>query len=145
MRGLRFILISLALLLPSSRLPACSRRKPLPIRLLSPKYTPPGRIATATHRSPRRWVCGPAIQSTSEKLQEIADGLVHLGVFSRVNFRFTVKNRRATVNFELEDAAAVPVMFENFPWFTDEELADEIRQGVPLFDGSAPRDGTLLE
>jgi outer membrane protein insertion porin family len=79
------------------------------------------------------------------KLQEIADGLVHLGVFSRVNFRFTVKNKRATIDFELQDADAVPVMFENFPWFTDEELSDEIRQGVPLFDGSAPRDGTLLQ
>ena len=86
----------------------------------------------------------PGDPGDQEKLQAIADGLVHLGVFSRVNFRFTVKNRRATVDFELEDADAVPVMFENFPWFTDEELADEIRQGVPLFDGSAPRDGTLL-
>jgi outer membrane protein assembly factor BamA len=80
-----------------------------------------------------------------EKLQAISDSLVHLGVFSQVNFRFTVTNRRATVNFELQDADAVPVMFENFPWFTDQELSDEIRQRVPLFDGSAPRDGTLLD
>jgi hypothetical protein len=62
-----------------------------------------------------------------------------------VNFRFTAKNSRATVNFELEDAPIMPVMFENFPWFTDQELSDEIRRAVPLFDGGAPRGGSLID
>jgi hypothetical protein len=35
-------------------------------------------------------------------------------------------------------------MFDNFPWFTDRELSDEIRGAVPLFDGGAPRDGGIL-
>jgi outer membrane protein assembly factor BamA len=39
----------------------------------------------------------------------------------------------------------VPVMFENFPWFTDQELSDEIRRAVPLFDGGAPSAGSLLD
>lgn len=81
----------------------------------------------------------------NDKLQAIADELSQLGVFSRVNFRFTAKNNRATVNFELEDAPVVPVMFENFPWFTDQELSDEIRRAVPLFDGGAPNGGSLLD
>src|SRR5579863_6932894 len=80
-----------------------------------------------------------------ETLQQITDELAQLGVFSRVNFRFTAKNNRATVNFEMEDAPILPVMFENFPWFTDEELSDEIRRAVPLFDGGAPRGGSLIE
>ena len=81
----------------------------------------------------------------NEKLQAIADELARLGVFSRVNFRFSAKNSRATVDFELQDAAVVPVRFENFPWFTDQELSDEIRQAVPLFDGGAPQGGSLLD
>jgi outer membrane protein insertion porin family len=81
----------------------------------------------------------------SEKLQGIANQLAQLGVFSRVNYRFTAKDRRAIVNFDLQDAALVPVLFENFPWFTDQELSDEIRRAVPLFDGSAPNGGSLLE
>jgi len=81
----------------------------------------------------------------NQTLQEITDELAQLGVFSRVNFRFTAKNNRATVNFELEDAPIVPVMFENFPWFTDQELSDEIRRTVPLFDGGAPRGGSLID
>src|ERR1700739_2405773 len=63
----------------------------------------------------------PGDPINNQTLQEITDELAQLGVFSRVNFRFTAKNSRATVNFELEDAPIVPVMFENFPWFTDQE------------------------
>lgn len=81
----------------------------------------------------------------NQTLQDITDELAQLGVFSRVNFRFTAKNNRAIVNFDLEDAPTVTVMFENFPWFTDQELSDEIRRGVPLFDGGAPRGGSLID
>jgi outer membrane protein insertion porin family len=87
----------------------------------------------------------PGDPINNQTLQEITDELAQLGVFSRVNFRFTAKNNRATVNFELEDAPIVPVMFENFPWFTDQELSDEIRHAVPLFDGGAPRGGSLID
>lgn len=143
MRGLRFIFISV--FASCVLLAACD---------LAAQTAPGSFVVAEVHSSGSHRYSDAQIAATvglrsddpvdQEKLQAIADGLVHLGVFSRVNFRFTVKNRRATVNFELEDADAVPVMFENFPWFTDEELAEEIRQGVPLFDGSAPRDGTLL-
>lgn len=81
----------------------------------------------------------------NDKLQEIASQLAQLGIFSRVNYRFTAKDRRAIINFELQDADVFPVMFENFPWFTDQELSDEIRKAVPLFDGRAPNGGSLLD
>jgi outer membrane protein insertion porin family len=87
----------------------------------------------------------PGDPISNQTLQDISDELAQLGVFSRVNFRFTAKNNRATVNFDLEDAPIVPVMFENFPWFTDQELSDEIRRAVPLFDGGAPRGGSLID
>lgn len=87
----------------------------------------------------------PGDPINNQTLQEISDDLAQLGVFSRVTFRFTAKNNRATVNFDLEDAPIVPVMFENFPWFTDQELSDEIRRAVPLFDGGAPRGGLLID
>lgn len=87
----------------------------------------------------------PGDPINNQTLQDITDELAQLGVFSRVNFRFTAKNNRAIVNFDLEDAPLVPVMFENFPWFTDQELSDEIRRAVPLFDGGAPRGGSLID
>ena len=143
MRGLRFTLISACI---SCVFAACH---------LAAQTAPASLVVAEVHAFGSHRYSDEQIAATvglqpgdpvdQEKLQEIADGLVHLGVFSRVNFRYTAKNKRATVDFELQDADAVPVMFENFPWFTDEELADEIRRAVPLFDGNAPRDGTLLQ
>jgi outer membrane protein assembly factor BamA len=128
--------------------------------LLSPRYlaaqaSPPSLVVSEVHVSGSHRYSDSQIASTAglkpgdpvdrDKLQEIADRLAQLGVFSRVNFRFTARDNRAAVDFELQDAATVPVMFENFPWFTDQELSDEIRRAVPLFDGQAPKDGALLE
>src|SRR5438477_584767 len=81
----------------------------------------------------------------NDKLQAIASELAQLGVFSRVNYRFTAKDRRAIINFELEDAQLVPVMCQNFPCSTDQDLSDEIRRALPLFAGHAPNGGSLLE
>jgi outer membrane protein insertion porin family len=39
----------------------------------------------------------------------------------------------------------VPVSFDNFPWFTDEELNSAIKSSVVLFDGMAPTRGAILE
>ena len=144
MRGFRSIFIA-----------ACAFGVFLTARPLAAQTAPASFVVAEVHSSGSHRYSNEQIAATvglklgdpvdQEKLQAIADDLVHLGVFARVNFRFTVTNRRATVNFELQDADAVPVMFENFPWFADEELSDEIRRAVPLFDGSAPRDGTLLD
>jgi outer membrane protein assembly factor BamA len=87
----------------------------------------------------------PGDALTRDQLQKAADRLAQLGVFSRVNYRFTGKGDQIVLNFELEDAPVVPVLFDNFPWSTDEELSRAIRESVPLFDGTAPPGGTLLD
>lgn len=108
------------------------------IEILGPKHLDPGQIVVTTGLK-----LGDPVDR--DKLQEITDRLARLGVFSSVNFRFTAKNGKATVTFEVQEAPLVPVIFENFPWFTDQELSDEIRRAVPLFDGHAPTGGSLLE
>ncbi|HEX2715551.1 MAG TPA: POTRA domain-containing protein, partial [Candidatus Acidoferrales bacterium] len=50
-----------------------------------------------------------------------------------------------TVTFQVRDAPATPVSFDNFPWFTDAELADALRQAVGLFDGTSPEQGGILD
>jgi outer membrane protein assembly factor BamA len=37
------------------------------------------------------------------------------------------------------------VWFDNFPWFTDAELTDGMKQAVALFDGTAPQQGLILD
>ncbi len=144
MRGHRFALLSTYAVCVAFS--ACS---------LAAQRTPPSFVLAEVHASGSHRYSDAQIAATAglkpgdpinrDKLQEISDQLAQLGVFSRVNFRFTAKDNRATVNFELQDAAVVPVMFENFPWFSDQELSDEIRRAVPLFDGGAPNGGSLLE
>jgi len=80
-----------------------------------------------------------------EDIQAGADRLAQLGPFTRVRYRFTSSGEDITVEFQVEDAPAVPVSFDNFPWFTDTELTDLLKQGVTLFDGTAPEQGGILD
>jgi outer membrane protein assembly factor BamA len=87
----------------------------------------------------------PGDAVTREQLQAIADGFAALGIFSRANYRYTNRGAKIVVQFEFEDAPTIPVSFDNFPWFTDDEIAAAIRADVPLFDGTAPTDGSMLD
>ena len=87
----------------------------------------------------------PGNPVTPEQLQAVADHLARLGVFARVNYRYTSNRDGIALQFDLEDAPTVPVSFDNFPWFTDQEFISAIRNAVPLFDGRAPTAGTLLD
>ena len=80
-----------------------------------------------------------------EELQAAADRLAQLGPFATSGYRFSSRGEDITVEFKVEDAPAVPVSFDNFPWFTDAELTDALKQGVTLFDGTAPEQGSILD
>src|SRR5712691_13270366 len=80
-----------------------------------------------------------------EEIQAAADRLSQLGSFASVRFRFTSTGESITVEFQVEDAPTVPVFFDNFPWFADDELTAAIRQAVDLYDGTAPEQGSILD
>jgi outer membrane protein assembly factor BamA len=86
----------------------------------------------------------PGDSVTREHLQAVANYLAQLGLFTRVNYRFTTQGAGIALEFQIEDAPVAPVTFDNFPWFSDEELLGAVRQAVPVFDGLAPHDGSLL-
>ena len=72
-----------------------------------------------------------------------AEKLMASGLFKTLSYRVRSSNDQATVIFEVEEAAKnLPVVFENFVWFADDEIARTIRQDVPFFDGTAPQAGT---
>jgi outer membrane protein insertion porin family len=75
-------------------------------------------------------------------LDAAADKLMQSGLFRRLGYRVRNADDQATVIFEVEEAArSLPVVFENFVWFTDEEILAAIRRDVPFFDGTAPMTG----
>ena len=82
---------------------------------------------------------------TRDDLQTGADSLSRLGTFSSVQYRFTTVASGIKVEFQVADAPAFPVSFDNFPWFSDAELNATLKTAVVLYDGTAPGSGTILE
>jgi outer membrane protein assembly factor BamA len=84
-------------------------------------------------------------QITRADLQQAANVLAQLGPFRNVQYRYATEAAGVVLQFQVADAPAVPVFFDNFPWFTDEQLDAAIKQSTPLYDGMAPEHGTLLD
>jgi outer membrane protein insertion porin family len=82
---------------------------------------------------------------TADQIQEATNRLAALGIFSAVNFRYTSKGTAINLEFQVQEAPAYPILFDNFPWFTDTDMGDAIRKQVGLFTGAAPDGGTLLD
>jgi len=82
---------------------------------------------------------------TKDDLQRGADRLAQLGPFTGVHYRYGDTDAGVVVEYQVTDAPAVPVWFDNFPWFTNAELISAVKSSVPLFDGTAPDHGTLLD
>ncbi len=82
---------------------------------------------------------------TKEQLQAAANRLADSGLVSNVNYKFKTDTSGVHVVFDVQDADAVPVLFDNFPWFTDKELAAALQESVGVFDGVAPPQGDALD
>jgi outer membrane protein assembly factor BamA len=80
-----------------------------------------------------------------EELQAAANRLAATGNFGGVNYRFTTDSAGIHLTFEVEETSGVPVVFDNFPWFKDEELATALQQKLGSFDGTAPPQGAHLD
>jgi outer membrane protein assembly factor BamA len=73
--------------------------------------------------------------------------LVDTGLFTRVGYKTLTTGNQITVIFQVEEAKSSqsPVVFDNFVWFTDEELYIAIKREVPAFGGMAPDVGTMTD
>ena len=82
---------------------------------------------------------------STEQIQAAADRLAAFGVFSAVNYRFSSKGDAISLEFQVQEAHTVPLSFDDFPWFTDDEIAAAIRQQVGLFTGESPESGAMVD
>ena len=75
-----------------------------------------------------------------EALDAAAERLLSSGLFKKVGYRTRNLAGNVTITFQLEELKGQlsPVVFDNFIWFSDEELAAAIKREVPSFNGSAP-------
>ena len=84
---------------------------------------------------------------TVEAIDAAAERLLSSGLFKNVGYRTRTVGNNVTITFQLEEAKGQlsPVVFDNFVWFSDEELATAIKREVPSFNGSAPDIGNTNE
>jgi outer membrane protein insertion porin family len=82
---------------------------------------------------------------TAQQIQDATNRLAGLGIFSSVNFRYTTAASAINLEFQLTDAPTYPIVFDNMPWFTSDEIGDAIRKKVGLFTGEAPDGGAMLD
>src|ERR1044071_78811 len=82
-----------------------------------------------------------------EATDAAAERLVASGLFKQVGYRTRTVGANVTILFQLEEikGQSSPVVFDNFIWFSDEELAAAIVREVPTFNGSAPDIGNTNE
>jgi outer membrane protein insertion porin family len=80
------------------------------------------------------------------ELDQAAKTLLKSGLFKKLSYRLRSNATGATVTFTVEEAASrLPVVFDNFIWFTDEELFAALRREVPGYDGTVPLAGDAAE
>src|ERR1041384_1944861 len=83
---------------------------------------------------------GQAVEGTV--LDAAANKMMQSGLFRRLGYHVRNTADGAIVTFNIEESArSLPVVFENFVWFTDDEILEPIRRDVPFFNGTAPATG----
>lgn len=84
---------------------------------------------------------------TVEATDAAAERLLKSGLFKRVGYRTRYAGVNVTITFQLEElkGQSSPVVFDNFIWFSDEELTAAIVREVPSFNGTAPDIGNTNE
>lgn len=87
-------------------------------------------------------------QVTADDLQNAANRLGNSGAFASVQFLFkpVVGGKGVEADFQVTDAEKyLPAVFENFVWFSDQELQAAVHQAVPLFKGELPSSGSMSD
>jgi outer membrane protein insertion porin family len=82
---------------------------------------------------------------TAAQIQDATNRLAALGIFSTVNFRYTAKGSAINLELQVQEAPTYPIVFDNMPWFTSDEIGDAIRKQVGLFTGEAPDGGAMID
>ena len=83
---------------------------------------------------------------TEKDFQEAVRKLGDTGLFTDVaySYRYTADGCDLELRVA-ENNKLVPILFDNFVWFSDDELISLLRSRVPLFDGRLPVGGGLSD
>ena len=81
-----------------------------------------------------------------DDFKKAARRLGDLGVFADVAYNFSYSSAGTKLALQVTDNEKfVPVRFEDFVWFSDEELMKRIKERAPMFNGEVPLSGGLVD
>src|SRR3979411_1132422 len=116
---------------------SASGRQLIAIKVVGSKRFPEAAIAAATALQ----LGTPVIDDDFKKA---ARNLGDTGVFTDIAYSFSYSSAGTKVEFHVTDIDKfVSARFEDFVWFTDEDLNRRIKEHVPLFDGELPLSGRM--
>ncbi len=123
---------------PLSKLPASARQ------LIAIKATGSKRYSDETIAAASGLQLGTA--ATDDDFKKAARRLGDTGMFTDIAYSFTYSTAGTKLEFHVTDADKfVPVRFEDFVWFSDEELLKRMKEHIPLFDGELPLSGRMAD
>lgn len=73
--------------------------------------------------------------------------LIDSGLFAKVGYRTTSRGNQVTVILQVVEnkGGQSQVVFDNFVWFTNDELIAAIKREIPSFNGTAPDTGRMTD
>jgi outer membrane protein assembly factor BamA len=81
-----------------------------------------------------------------EEFKKASRRLGDTGAFREIGYSFTYSSAGTKLEWKLIDAEKfLPARFDDFVWFTDDELRRTVKEHVPLFNGDLPLSGRLTE
>lgn len=121
---------------PLSQMPA-SARNLIAIKVVGTKRFSEQDVAAATGLQ-----MGAPVDD--DDFKKAARRLGDMGVFTDIAYSYSYSPAGTKLEFKVVDVDKfVPVRFEDFVWFSDEELMRRIKEHSPLFDGQLPLSGNL--
>src|SRR5262249_14628350 len=80
------------------------------------------------------------------EFQQAAQKLGETGLFSNLAYKYHYSPSGCDLELQVsENNSLLPVIFDNFVWFSDDELIGLLRSRIPLFDGQLPGAGNLAD
>jgi outer membrane protein insertion porin family len=114
-----------------------SARQLIAIKVIGSKRFPEAAIAAATGLQ-------MGTEVIDDDFKKAARHLGDTGVFTDIAYSFSYSSAGTKVEFHVTDVNKfVPARFEDFVWFSDEEVRRRIKEHVPLFAGELPLSGRM--
>jgi outer membrane protein assembly factor BamA len=81
-----------------------------------------------------------------DTFKQATQKLGETGLFTDVEYSYSYSAVGTKLTLQVkENDKLIPLLFDNFPWYSDQELIDKVHQNIPLFRGKVPIDGQIID